>query len=151
MQRTTLFRLRQLNLALEQTSRPCLAELGLTSAQAVVLLWFLRRGGSGACASELHRQLGVSKAALSATLKNLRRSGYLDTVRDPGDDRKKRMAPTARARAVQPKIEQGLALQHRRLCDGIPPGQLAAFDRCLDRMLQNLGRSPEPTTGRELP
>ena len=84
MQGTTLFRLRQLNLALEQTSRPCLAELGLTSAQAVVLLWFLRRGGSGACASELHRQLGVSKAALSATLKNLRRSGYLDTVRDPG-------------------------------------------------------------------
>lgn len=61
------------------------------------------------------------------------------------------MAPTARARAVQPKIEQGLALQHRRLCDGIPLGQLAAFDRCLDRMLQNLGRSPEPTTGRELP
>ena len=52
---------------------------------------------------------------------------------------------------MQPKIEQGLALQHRRLCDGIPPGQLAAFDRCLDRMLQNLGRSPEPTTGRELP
>ena len=32
-----------------------------------------------------------------------------------------------------------------------PAGQLAAFDRCLDRMLQNLGRSPEPTTGRELP
>ena len=62
-----LFDLRRLHLAVEQAGRPQLEPLGLTSAQAVVLGWLLEPGHGEVCASHLHRQTGLSRAAISAT------------------------------------------------------------------------------------
>ena len=96
-----LFDLRRLHLAVEQASRPQLEPLGLTSAQAVVLGWLLEQREGPVCASQLHRQTGLSRAAISATLKHLQRGGYLEVAACPGDERKKRIVLTRKARELQ--------------------------------------------------
>ena len=133
-----VFLVRQLSQALEQNARPQVEPLGLSTAQASVLCCVLRR--EGVCASELHRQLGVSKAALSATLKSLRQGGYLEVALCPGDDRKKQLLPTPRARALGARMERELEQQERRLCRGLTRGQQRAARQCLRQMLGNLGR-----------
>ena len=80
--------LRQLNLQLEQCGRAQMQPLGLSTSEGLTLCYLLRHGESDLCAARLHERLGVSKAALSATLKSLCRKGYLETEVFPDDDRK---------------------------------------------------------------
>lgn len=134
-----LFDLRRLHLAVEQASRPQLEPLGLTSAQAVVLGWLLEPGHGEVCASHLHRQTGLSRAAISATLKHLQRGGYLEVAACPGDERKKRIVLTRKARELQAALASCAAQQ------------LRTFAECLRRMQQNLDQTragPVPGTRR---
>ena len=146
-----LFDLRRLHLAVEQVSRPQLEPLGLTSAQAVVLGWLLEPGHGEVCASHLHRQTGLSRAAISATLKHLQRGGYLEVAACPGDERKKRIVLTRKARELQAALASCAAQQQERMCAGLTAQQLRTFAECLRRMQQNLGQTragPAPGTRR---
>lgn len=146
-----LFDLRRLHLAVEQASRPQLEPLGLTSAQAVVLGWLLESGHGEVCASHLHRQTGLSRAAISATLKHLQRGGYLEVAACPGDERKKRIVLTRKARELQAALASCAAQQQEHMCAGLTAQQLRTFAECLRRMQQNLGQTragPAPGTRR---
>lgn len=146
-----LFDLRRLHLAVEQASRPQLEPLGLTSAQAVVLGWLLESGHGEVCASHLHRQTGLSRAAISATLKHLQQGGYLEVVACPGDERKKRIVLTRKARELQAALASCAAQQQEHMCAGLTAQQLWTFAECLRRMQQNLDQTragPVPGTRR---
>lgn len=146
-----LFDLRRLHLAVEQASRPQLEPLGLTSAQAVVLGWMLESGHGEVCASHLHRQTGLSRAAISATLKHLQRGGYLEVAACPGDERKKRIVLTRKALELQAALASCAAQQQEHMCAGLTTQQLRTFAECLRRMQQNLDQTragPVPGTRR---
>ena len=146
-----LFDLRRLHLAVEQASRPQLEPLGLTSAQAVVLGWLLEPGYGEVCASHLHRQTGLSRAAISATLKHLQRGGYLEVAACPGDERKKRIVLTRKALELQAALASCAAQQQEHMCAGLTTQQLRTFAECLRRMQQNLDQTragPVPGTRR---
>lgn len=146
-----LFDLRRLHLAVEQASRPQLEPLGLTSAQAVVLGWLLESGHGEVCASHLHRQTGLSRAAISATLKHLQQGGYLEVAACPGDERKKRIVLTRKARELQAALASCAAQQQEHMCAGLTAQQLWTFAECLRRMQQNLDQTragPVPGTRR---
>lgn len=134
-----LNRLRQLSLTVERYSRRELEPLGLNSAQMLVLAWLLDQREGPVWASQLHRQWGLSRAAISTTLKNLQQAGYLQVALCPGDERKKQIVPTAKARAMQARIEAGARRAQAEMCAGLTPQQLADFETCLERMQQNLG------------
>lgn len=142
-----LAQLRQLSLTVERHSRSELEPLGLNSAQALVLAWLLDQRGGPACASQLHRQWGLSRAAISATLKNLQQAGYLEVALCPGDERKKQIVPTRKARDLQAQIEAGACREQARMCAGLSRRQLRDFEECLERMLQNLGALPRCADG----
>lgn len=146
-----LFDLRRLHLAVEQAGRPQLEPLGLTSAQAVVLGWLLESGHGEVCASHLHRQTGLSRAAISATLKHLQRGGYLEVAACPGDERKKRIVLTRKARELQATLASCAAQQQEYMCAGLTAQQLRTFAEYLRRMQQNLDQTragPVPGTRR---
>ena len=135
-----LFLIRRLNLALEQQSRAQAAgQFGLTTTQALVLDCLLRlEDGQSLCATDLHRRLGTSKAALSAALKALDEGGYLQ------------MSP--KARGLHRQIEQIMAGLERQLCTGLAGAQVDAAEYALWKMLQNISRPAEggqTVTGRE--
>ena len=149
-----LFLIRRLNLALEQRSRAQAAgQFGLTTTQALVLDCLLHlEEGQSLCATDLHRRLGTSKAALSAALKGLGEGGYLQITSCPGDDRKKQIAPTPKARGLHRQIEQIMAGLERQLCTGLAGAQVDAAEYALWKMLQNISRpaaANQSTSGRE--
>lgn len=139
-----LFRLRRLQLAVEQASRPTLDRKGLTSAQALILAWLLEQPQEEVYACQVHRQTGLSRAAISTTLKNLQRDGYLEALACPGDDRKKRIVLTRKARDLAPDLAAGMERQQAWLCAGLTRRQLQEFERCLRRMEQNLRQGERP-------
>lgn len=138
--------LRQLNLYLEQRGRAQMQPLGLSTSEGLTLCLLLRHSGGDLCAARLHEQLGVSKAALSATLKSLCRKGYLVMEVFPHDDRKKRITPTRKALALRHSMEEQMQEHSAGLCRGIPPGELAATEHALNVMLRNLKQT---NTGRK--
>lgn len=142
-----LVQLRRLCLTVERHSRSELEPLGLNSAQALVLAWLLDQQGGQICASQLHRQWGLSRAAISATLKNLQQGGYLEVGLCPGDERKKQIVPTRKARELQAQIEAGAGREQAQMCAGLSRRELLDFERCLERMLQNLGTVPHRADG----
>ena len=101
MEATLLWTLRQLYHSLERQGRQSMRELELSLGQAIVLCWLLSQKGECVCAADLHKALGLSKSALSSTLKELQAKQYLLTVETPEDDRKKRLVLTSRAFARQ--------------------------------------------------
>ena len=138
--------LRQLNLCLEQRGRAQMQPLGLSTSEGLTLCYLLHNTGHDLCASQLHQQLGVSKAALSATLKSLCRKGYLVMEIFPDDDRKKRISPTPKALELRHRIDEQMLEHSAGLCRGIPPGELAVTEHALDVMLRNLKQT---NTGRK--
>lgn len=140
-----LFLIRRLNLALEQQNRAQTSQrFGMTVTQALVLDCLLRlEDGQSVCATDLHHQLGTSKAALSASLKGLSEGGYLQITSCPGDDRKKQIAPTPKARGLHRQIEQIMAELERQLCTGLTGAQVDAAEYALWKMLQNINRPAE--------
>ena len=100
MEATLLWTLRQLYHSLERQGRQSMRELELSLGQAIVLCWLLSQKGEHVCAADLHKALGLSKSALSSTLKELQAKQYLLTVETPEDDRKKVLVLTARAFAT---------------------------------------------------
>lgn len=140
-----LFLVRRLTLVLEHISRTQTSvEFGLTSTQVMALRYLARQGGS-VCATQLHHQLGISKAALSTSLKGLCKAGYLQVSACPGDDRKKQISPTPKALAFLRQIQTRTEEMERQASRGLTREQLDIAEYCLNKILQNL--SGTETTG----
>ena len=147
-----LFDLRRLHLAVEQASRPQLEPLGLTrrTGGGAGLAAGIRARGRSALLICTGRR-GFSRAAISATLKHLQRGGYLEVAACPGDERKKRIVLTRKARELQAALASCAAQQQEHMCAGLTAQQLWTFAECLRRMQQNLDQTragPVPGTRR---
>lgn len=146
MKQNLLCTFKQLQLALEQYGKVQLKELDLSTTQGMVLYYLLTQKGRRLCAVDLHTALGLSKSAVSSTLKGLRQKGYLDVEVDPADDRKKRIVLTAKARQVEAALDAGLERQQRELCADIPDQHKAWLEddlRTICRTIQNKMRLEE--------
>lgn len=130
--------LRQLGLALEQQGRTRLKGLGLSISQGLALDYLFSRPGQKIYAIELHKASGLSKAAISSTLKELKKAGYLEMFSDPEDDRRKQLVLTPKAYALKEQLNQELEAQQKRLCRTISPRQLEITETSLHTMLCNL-------------
>ena len=75
MKATIALLLRQVCSSAEQYGRACMKDWDLSPAQGFVLDHLLAQQGE-ACATELHRQFGISKSTLSELLNSLRKKGY---------------------------------------------------------------------------
>lgn len=71
----------------------------MTGIQAYFIAYILRHHPEGTYLTELYREIGVSKATLSAMIKKLREEGYLYFAANSTDVRKKRVLPTEKLMA----------------------------------------------------
>ncbi len=134
--------LKQLSLSLEQYGREQLKSLGISPTQGIALDYLLSQQGRTRYASQLHHDFGISKPAISATLKGLKKKGYVETAVNPEDDRKKQILLTPKAREIEKKINENLLEQQAQLCRGIPEQQLVIFSDVLRAMIRNVKREP---------
>ena len=89
-----IFILKKIGLYLAAQLDLHLREGDLSGTQVYFMVYLLRRHPQGTYLTELCRETGISKPALSELIKRLRGKGYLFFQENPEDIRKKKVLPT---------------------------------------------------------
>lgn len=141
--------LKKLSLMVSVREDQIFAENDLTAAQSDVLMILLDQEGKKEIFSgDIHRELGISKAAVSMLLKKLRQKGYIDLQSTTGDDRMKQILLTPRARQVKEELDKKMDLFQKYLYQGFSGSEYEQLGQLVSRMLANL-KSDEEAAGQE--
>lgn len=138
MEDNILLLLRRLHLIVEQYLGSQMKMQDISPSQGFVLYSLYARRGRAAYASELHKELGLSKSALSVTLGALKEKGYLEITSSPADERKKQITLTEKAAALEDRMRTFLFQQQEALCRNIPPPRRDALKKELQTMIANI-------------
>lgn len=80
----------------------------LTTSQCYLLYYIWTHHPEGTFTTDLHRELGLSMATISAGVKRLRRKGYLDVEICSGDERQKKLTPTKKLADISKVLETAI-------------------------------------------
>ena len=133
-----LWLLRQLFILLEPYGKNTLKMDDLSASQSYLLYYLLLSEAPQSYASDIHIQLGLSKATLSSNLKALRQRGYIQTGSDPQDDRKKQIRLTEKAHCLKHRLQEVISQKQGCLCQGLSSHQIEILEYCLTKMLLNI-------------
>lgn len=136
----TLRLLKKLNLGIESSVNAMLVSKGITAAQCAVLVYLLESRRPGLCATDIHQNLGISRAAVSALLKKLKNKGLLVFRSDPGDERQKQILLTENAGHFQAEMDRCLEYTSMKLYQGFTVEETEILQELLGRMCSNLNK-----------
>lgn len=86
-----------------------LREDELTTSQCYLLYYIWAYHPEGTFTTNLHRELGLSMATISGSLKRLRKKGYLDAEICAGDERQKKLIPTRKLEDIFKSLEKAIS------------------------------------------
>lgn len=130
--------LKKLNLAVEAVINGMFQENDLTAAQCDVLNYLLIHEGPELSATQVHQELGLSRAAISALLKRLKGKGYLTFKTCPHDDRQKQIVLTEKARQMEQEMDKRAGKMESRLFCGFSGEEQNQLEQMLKQMLLNI-------------
>ncbi|MCC8025150.1 MAG: MarR family transcriptional regulator [Clostridium sp.] len=130
--------LKQLNLTVEMMVNHMFVHNDLTASQCDVLSCLMDHGKSAVSATLIHRELGLSRAAVSALLKRLKVKGYLVFETAPHDDRQKLILLTDKARRIEQEMDEKAEVIKGCLYRGFSKEEQEALEGMIRRMLCNL-------------
>ncbi len=130
--------MKKLNLAVEAAINSMFQEKDLTAAQCDVLNYLLTHAGPELSATQVHRDLGLSRAAVSALLKRLKGKGYLTFQACPHDDRQKSIVLTKKAGQIEWEMGQRAEKLETRLFSGFSDEEQDRLEKMLGQMLLNI-------------
>lgn len=105
------------------------AELGLTAAQAVVILIVCDFGTL--TQDEITKRLGLDKSVVAKTLAKLEGSGFMERSTNARDKRTYDIHPTERAWAVYPQVKEQVGACFDRMTQGMGEDDRAELRRLL--------------------
>ena len=124
-----LFMMKKISLNLTAQLELNLKNKGMTGSQVYFLVYILRHHPDGTYLTELCREIGVSKATLSALIKKLREKEYLYFLTDPDDVRKKKSAPHGETAGGRRRVcAEGGSDGRRNLQRARPEGESPALE-----------------------
>ena len=147
-----LFMMKRISLNLTAQMELNLKRKNMTGVQAYFLVYILRHHPDGTYLTEVCREIGISKATVSALIKKLREKGYLYFLADPEDVRKKRVLPTAKLMAEGKEFIQKAERMESEICsvfDRKEQVQLWNLERKLIRQLAGMERSENSEENRQ--
>lgn len=130
--------IKEVHISMEQYGRTAMKTQDITFAEASVLFCLLEHSSDNFCSRDIYGVFRVSKATVSAILKNLRKKGYLEMTALPEDERRKQITLTDKAYRAREKIQESLEHRSALMCRGIPPEEIAVTKECLKKILNNL-------------
>lgn len=117
--------------------RPLLDPLGLTYPQYLAMLALWERAPS--TVGELGEALGLDSATLTPLLKRLEAGGLVTRRRDPADERRVLVEPTAKGQALR---EQAKSVPAAMLCNlPLDTDELKSLHRTLTRFVSGLRKA----------
>lgn len=146
MDQNFLLLIKQVSMAMEQDGRAQFRALDLSLSQGYVLDYLLSQKEELPCATELCELFGLSKSTLSALLNDLKNKGYLEMTLDPGDDRKKRIVLTKKAREEEKQIRGVFIKQLKKAAGDICFRRLAQLEYDLRTVRNNLQKERQEGT-----
>lgn len=96
------------------------------------------REHDGCTQAEIAESLCVTPASISTSTKRLQKSGLLTKTTDPDNLRCNRLSITEDGRARCENNRRMVDRIHIRMFQDIPPEELAAFERTLNKILRNM-------------
>ena len=129
---------RQISIQLELLANRVMAQKGLTTIQAHMLLYILAHSAQGTSLTDIHREFGYSMAALSGLVKRLREKGYVRVEPCVRDDRRKLLFGTRKGEEVRDFLDRTILLAQDQLYREFSAQELAELDRLQKKMLRNL-------------
>ena len=129
---------RQISIQLELLANRVMAQKGLTTIQAHMLLYILAHSERGTSLTDIHREFGYSMAALSGLVKRLREKGYVRVEPCVRDDRRKLLFGTRKGEEVRDFLDRTILRAQDRLYREFSAQELAELDRLQKKMLHNL-------------
>ena len=147
-----LFMMKRISLNLTAQMELNLNRKNMTGVQAYFLVYILRHHPDGTYLTEVCREIGISKATVSALIKKLREKGYLYFLADPEDVRKKKVLPTAKLMAEGKEFIQKAERMESEICsvfDRKEQVQLWNLERKLIRQLAGMERSENSEENRQ--
>ena len=129
---------RQISIQLELLANRVMAQKGLTTIQAHMLLYILAHSAQGTSLTDIHREFGYSMAALSGLVKRLREKGYVRVEPCVQDDRRKLLFGTRKGEEVRDFLDRTILRAQDPLYREFSAQELAELDRLQKKMLRNL-------------
>ena len=129
---------RQISIQLELLANRVMAQKGLTTIQAHMLLYILAHSAQGTSLTDIHREFGYSMAALSGLVKRLREKGYVRVEPCVQDDRRKLLFGTRKGEEVREFLDRTILRAQDQLYREFSAQELAELDRLQKKMLRNL-------------
>ena len=141
---------RQISIQLELLANRVMAQKGLTTIQAHMLLYILAHSAQGTSLTDIHREFGYSMAALSGLVKRLREKGYVRVEPCVRDDRRKLLFGTRKGEEVREFLDRTLIFAQDQLYREFSAQELAELDRLQKKMLHNLSELTQSDCKEEL-
>ena len=132
---------RRLTCAHRQAVQAELTREGLPGiGQPRILCILARQGDAGEISTqrELAQRLHVSAATVTTSLKSLERQGYVRTIPDEADGRRKRVAITDKGREAVGRCFEVFSRVNRQMYEGFSPEELELLQQFHNRMADNL-------------
>lgn len=114
-----------------------ISKIGLHRSQHMMLM-FLSRNSECITQKEISRMTEVSPAAVAVALKKLENGGYIEKKTDTVDGRFNKISITDSGRDIVRKSREIFSYVDDKMCMGIDSEELEIFEKCLDRMYENL-------------
>ena len=141
---------RQISIQLELLANRVMAQKGLTTIQAHMLLYILAHSAQGTSLTDIHREFGYSMAALSGLVKRLREKGYVRGEPCVQDDRRKLLFGTRKGEEVRDFLDRTILRAQDQLYREFSAQELAELDRLQKKMLHNLSELTQSDCKEEL-
>ena len=121
-----------------------IGDLGIHHGQHRMLMQLARHEGDVPSQKELAETMGISPAAVTATLKKLEREGYITRSMTDEDNRKNEIRITGQGLAKVTESRAVFEATDKELFAGFSPEELAIFISYLERLDRNLDAAGAP-------
>lgn len=129
---------RRTSIQLEQFADRYTEKLGLSAAQAHILLYILHHSDPGTSLTQMHREFGYAMPSLCSMLKRMQKNGFVRAAPCQEDGRRKLLFSTEKAAALEPVLIQALNASSRAAFRDFSEEELGQLSRLQKKMRANL-------------
>lgn len=132
------FTVKQINNIYEKELNERLKKLGITSSQCAVLDYLFHTNKEEVNQRDVEKSLSLKNPTVTGILKRMEEKGFILSVPNASDKRKKNIYLTEKAYDIQRKMDADRRKLDKRLTIGLSKKEIASLSRGLEKVLYNI-------------
>lgn len=132
------FIVKQINNIYEKELNERLKKLGITSSQCAVLDYLFHTNKEEVNQRDVEKNLSLKNPTVTGILKRMEEKGFILSVPNASDKRKKNIYLTEKAYDIQRKMDADRRKLDKRLMIGLTKKEVEALSRGLEKVLYNI-------------